>query len=417
VTEMSAVSAAGDRHGDVGPGPLAGVRVVELGMLLAGPFTGRLLGDMGAEVIKVEPPGKPDPLREWGKARYKGRSLWWGVQSRNKKCVTLDLRREKGQELLLELVKRSDVLVENFRPGTLEKWNLGWERLREANPGLVLCRVSGYGQTGPYAPRAGFASVAEAMGGIRHINGFPGEPPPRMHISLGDSLAGMFAAQGILAALYRRDALGARTGQVVDVSLLESCFALLESTVPEYDRLGIVRGPGGTGLKGVAPSNIFKSRDGKWVVIAANTDNVFRRLCEAMGQPELADDARFSTHLARGDHQEELEGIVAEWAGRHDADEIDRVLNDAGVICGPIYTIADIFEDEHFREREMLVEHIDPEFGPFIGPGIVPKFSETPAEVRWSAPWEHGSHNREVYGNLLGLTDEELRELVEEGVL
>ena len=417
MTEMSAVSAAGDRHGDVGPGPLAGVRVVELGMLLAGPFTGRLLGDMGAEVIKVEPPGKPDPLREWGKARYKGRSLWWGVQSRNKKCVTLDLRREKGQELLLELVKRSDVLVENFRPGTLEKWNLGWERLREANPGLVLCRVSGYGQTGPYAPRAGFASVAEAMGGIRHINGFPGEPPPRMHISLGDSLAGMFAAQGILAALYRRDALGARTGQVVDVSLLESCFALLESTVPEYDRLGIVRGPGGTGLKGVAPSNIFKSRDGKWVVIAANTDNVFRRLCEAMGQPELADDARFSTHLARGDHQEELEGIVAEWAGRHDADEIDRVLNDAGVICGPIYTIADIFEDEHFREREMLVEHIDPEFGPFIGPGIVPKFSETPAEVRWSAPWEHGSHNREVYGNLLGLTDEELRELVEEGVL
>jgi formyl-CoA transferase len=418
VTELSAARPhARARPETDGPGPLAGVRVVELGMLLAGPFTGRLLGDMGAEVIKVEPPGKPDPLREWGQARYKGRSLWWGVQSRNKKCVTLDLRRERGQELLLELVRRSDVVVENFRPGTLEKWNLGWERLREANPGLVLCRVSGYGQTGPYAPRAGFASVAEAMGGIRHINGFPGEPPPRMHISLGDSLAGMFAAQGILAALYRRDALGAGTGQVVDVSLLESCFALLESTVSEYDRLGLVRGPGGTGLKGVAPSNIFESRDGKWVVIAANTDNVFRRLCEAMGRPELADDARFSTHLARGDHQEELEGIVAEWAGRHDSDEIDRVLNDGGVICGPIYTIADIFEDEHFRAREMLVEHVDPEFGPYIGPGIVPKFSETPGEVRWSAPWEHGSHNREVYGDLLGLSDDALRELAEEGVL
>ncbi|MDQ3958254.1 MAG: CoA transferase [Actinomycetota bacterium] len=386
-------------------------------MLLAGPFTGRLLGDMGAEVIKVEPPGKPDPLREWGKARYRGRSLWWGVQSRNKKCVTLDLRREKGQDLLLELAKRSDVVVENFRPGTLEKWNLGWERLSEANPGLVLCRVSGYGQTGPYAPRAGFASVAEAMGGIRHINGFPDEPPPRMHVSLGDSLAGMFAAQGILAALYRRDALGGGAGQVVDVSLLESCFALLESTVPEYDRLGIVRGPGGTGLKGVAPSNIFKSRDGKWVVIAANADNVFRRLCEAMGQPELAADERFSTHLARGDHQEEIEGVVAEWAGRHDAEEIHRVLNDAGVICGPIYTIADIFEDEHFRARDMLVEHVDPEFGPYIGPGIVPKFSETPGEIRWSAPWEHGSHNPEVYGDLLGISDEELRELAEEGVL
>jgi formyl-CoA transferase len=417
VTEVSARHDARARRAIDGPGPLAGVRVIELGMLLAGPFTGRLLGDMGAEIIKVEPPGKPDPLREWGKARYHGRSLWWGVQSRNKKCVTLDLRRERGQELLLELVKRGDVLVENFRPGTLERWNLGWERLREANPGLVLCRVSGYGQTGPYAPRAGFASVAEAMGGIRHINGFPGEPPPRMHISLGDSLAGMFAAQGILAALYRRDALGGETGQVVDVSLLESCFALLESTVPEYDRLGIVRGPGGTGLKGVAPSNIFKSRDGKWVVIAANADNVFRRLCEAMGMPELADDERFSTHLARGEHQKEIEGIVAEWAGRRNAAEIDGALNDAGVICGPIYTIADIFEDEHFRAREMLVEHVDPEFGPYIGPGIVPKFSETPGEVRWSAPWEHGSHNREVYGELLGLGDDDLRELAEEGVL
>jgi formyl-CoA transferase len=400
-----------------GPGPLAGIRVVELGMLLAGPFTGRLLGDMGAEVIKVEPPGKPDPLREWGKARYKGRSLWWPVQSRNKKCVTLNLRTEKGQELLLDLARQSDVLVENFRPGTLEKWNLGWERLSEVNPRLVVCRVSGYGQTGPYSSRAGFASVAEAMGGIRHINGFPGERPPRLHISLGDSLAGMFAAQGILAALYHRDALGGGRGQVVDVSLLESCFALLESTVPEYDRLGIVRGPSGTGLKGVAPSNIFKSRDDKWVVIAANADNVFRRLCEAMGRPELADDERFSTHLARGDHQEEIEGIVAAWAQERDATEIDRILNDAGVICGPIYTIADIFQDAHVRARDMLVEHEDPEFGSYLGPGIVPKFSETPGEVRWSAPWEHGSHNAEIFGELLGLSDDELAELHEEGVV
>jgi formyl-CoA transferase len=399
-----------------GGGPLAGVRVIELGMLLAGPFTGRLLGDMGAEIIKVEPPGKPDPLREWGKARYRGRSLWWPVQSRNKKCVTLNLRAEKGQDLLLELVKRSDVVVENFRPGTLEKWNVGYDRLSEANPKLILCRVSGYGQTGPYAGRAGFASVAEAMGGIRHINGFPGEAPPRLHISLGDSLAGMFAAQGILAALYWRDAAGG-SGQVVDVSLVESCFALLESTAPEYDRLGIVRGPGGTGLKGVAPSNLFKSRDGKWVVIAANADNVFRRLCEAMGRPELADDPRFATHLARGDNQEEIEAIVAAWAGERDAAEIDRILNDAGVICGPIYTIADIFEDEHFRAREMLVEHEDPEFGRYVGPGTVPKFSETPAAVRWSAPWEEGSHNQEVYGELLGISDDRLAELRAEGVV
>jgi len=371
---------------------------------------------MGAEIVKIEPPGQPDPLRDWGKARYEGRSLWWPVQSRNKKCCTLDLRTEKGQALLLELAKRSDVLVENFRPGTLERWNLGPERLLEANPRLVVARISGYGQTGPYAARAGFASVAEAMGGIRYINGFPGEPPPRVHISLGDSLAGMFAAQGVLAALYRRDALGGR-GQVVDVSLMEACFALLESMVPEYDRLGIVRGPGGTGLQGVAPSNIFKSSDGKWMVIAANADTVFRRLCEAIDRPELVEDPRFVTHLARGEHQEEIEAIVAEWAGARDAAEIDRALNEAGVICGPIYTIADIFEDAQFRARDMLVKHEDPDFGEYLGPGIVPKFSDTPCEVRWSAPWEEGSHNRDVYGGLLGLSDAELAELKAEGVL
>jgi formyl-CoA transferase len=416
VTEPSVLPGADERETG-GPGPLAGVRVIELGMLLAGPFAGRLLGDMGAEIIKVEPPGKPDPLREWGKARYEGRSLWWPVQSRNKKCVTLNLRTEAGQELLRELVKRSDVLTENFRPGTLERWNLGYEQLAEVNPRIVLCRVSGYGQTGPYAPRAGFASVAEAMGGIRHINGFPDQPPPRMHISLGDSLAGMFAVQGILAALYRRDALGGGRGQVVDVSLMEACFALLESAVPEYDRLGVVREPAGTGLKGVAPSNIFRSRDGKWIVIAANADNVFRRLCEAMGMAELADDERFATHLARGDNQEEIEGIVGDWAAGRDADEIDRVLNEAGVICGPIYTIADIFEDEHYQAREMLLKHEDPEFGEYVGPGIVPKFSKTPGEVRWSASWEAGSHNKDVYGGLLGLSDGELENLRAEGVL
>ena len=400
-----------------GPGPLAGVRVIELGMLLAGPFTGRLLGDLGAEIIKVEPPGQPDPLRDWGKARYRDRSLWWPVQGRNKKCVTLNLREEAGQRLLLELAKRSDVLVETFRPGTLERWNVGPAQLWEVNPKLVVCRVSGYGQTGPYAPRAGFASVAEAMGGIRYINGFEGEPPPRIHISLGDSLAGMFAAIGVLSALYKRDSLGFGRGQVVDVSLLESCFALLESTVPEYDRLKVVRGPGGTGLKGVAPSNIFKSSDDSWIVIAANADNVFRRLCEAMGQPELADDARFKTHLDRGEHQEEIEAIVAEWAGRHTAADIDRVLNDAGVICGPIYTIADIFEDPQFQAREMLLEHHDPEFGSYVGPGIVPKLTRTPGSVRWSATWEEGSHNDEIYGDLLGLDEDERASLREAGVI
>jgi crotonobetainyl-CoA:carnitine CoA-transferase CaiB-like acyl-CoA transferase len=329
----------------------------------------------------------------------------------------LNLRLERGQELLLRLIEKADVVTENFRPGTLEKWNLGFDRLSEINPGIVLARISGYGQTGPYSERAGFASVSEAMGGIRHINGFPGEAPPRMHISLGDSLAGMFAAQGILSALYWRDACGGGVGQVVDVSLMESAFAMLEGTVPEYDRLGIVRGPQGTNLKGIAPSNIFRSRDEKWVVIAANADGVFRRLCDAIGRAELADDERFATHVARGDNQDEIEGIIADWARERDASEIDRVLNEAGVICGPIYTIADIFDDPQFQARDMLLEHVDPEFGPYIGPGIVPKLTRTPGAVRWSATWDEGSHNQEVYGGLLGLTDDELAELREEGVL
>jgi formyl-CoA transferase len=399
-------------------GPLTGMRMIELGTLLAGPFAGRLLGDMGADVVKVEAPGKPDPLRDWGHARYEGRSLWWPVQSRNKKCITLNLRERRGQELLLELVRVADVVTENFRPGTLERWNLGYERLSEANPGVVLARISGYGQTGPYAERAGFASVAAAMGGLRYINGFPGEAPPRTGISLGDSLAAMFAVQGILAALYRRDVLGGDgRGQVVDVSLMEASFALLESAVPEYDRLGIVRQPSGTGLKGVAPSNIFKSRDDTWVVIAANQDAVFRRLCGAMGRPELADDPRYATHVARGENQEEVDGLVAEWAARHDAHEIDRILNDAGVVCGPIYSIAEIFEDPQFRAREMLVEHVDPDFGPYVGPGIVPKFSETPGAVRWSGTWEEGSHNEEIYCGLLGLSPSELEGLREDGIV
>ncbi len=404
-------------HGREATGPLAGLRLIELGTLLAGPFVGRLLGDMGAEVIKVEPPGKPDPLRDWGHARYEGRSLWWPVQSRNKKCITLNLREPRGQELLLELVRVADVVTENFRPGTLERWNLGYERLSDVNPGLVLARISGYGQTGPYAKRAGYASVAEAMGGLRYINGFPGEAPPRTGISLGDSLAAMFGVQGILAALYHRDVLGDGRGQVVDVSLMEASFALLESAVPEYDRLGIVRQPSGTGIKGVAPSNIFKSRDDLWVVIAANQDNVFRRLSETMGRPELAEDPRFATHLARGEHQEEIEGIIADWAAQHDAREIDRILNDAGVVCGPIHTIAEIFEDPQFKARDMLVEHVDPEFGPYIGPGIVPKFSETPGEVRWSGTWQEGSHNDEIYCGLLGLGASELDALREDGIV
>ena len=341
-------------------GPLTGLRVIELGSLVAGPFAGRLLGDLGAEVIKVEAPDHPDPLRNWGHEQYRGRSLWWAVQSRNKKCVTVNLREEAGQQLLLKLVREADAVLENFRPGTLERWNLGLEEMRAVNPDIVLARVSGYGQSGPYSNRAGFASIAEAMGGLRYINGFAGGPPPRAGISLGDSLAGMFAALGILAALRQRDAGADSTGQEVDVSLIESCFALMESALPEYDLLGIVREPSGTSLKGVAPSNIFRSRDASWVVIAANNDHLFARLAAAMGQPALAVDDRFATHLARGARQDELDAIIAAWAAEHDAAEISEQLNAAGVVCGPVYTIADVAADEHMKHRRAFIDMTTP---------------------------------------------------------
>ena len=385
-------------------------------MLLAGPFAGRLLGDMGAEVIKVEPPGQPDPLRVWGE-QVDGHGLFWPVNSRNKKCITLDLRKPRGQELMLDLVRQSDVVLENFRAGTLERWGLGYAQLSEANPGIILARVTGYGQTGPYSSRAGFAAVAEAMGGLRHINGFPDLPPPRTGISLGDSLAGMFAAQGILAALYWRDCLGGGVGQEVDVSLLESCFALLEGAVPEYHKRGTIRGPQGTNLKGVAPSNIFKARDGKWLVIGANQDKVFRRLCSAMGMSKLADDPRFRDHETRAENQDEIEGIVAGWVEERDAADVDRLLNEAGVACGPVNTVADIFTDPHFHAREMLIEHTHDELGTVIGPGIVPKLSRTPAAVQWSGSAEQGSHNRDVFCGLLGLDEEAFASLQSDGVI
>jgi formyl-CoA transferase len=414
---VSAHTESTSRAGEGPRGPLEDVRVLELGSVVSGPFCGRLLADLGADVIKVEAPDRPDPLRSWGRAACHGRKLWWPVHARNKRLVTLDLRSAAGQRLFLRLVGRVDVVVENFRPGTLERWGLGYDRLAEVNPGLVLARVSGYGQTGPYRERPGYASVAEAMGGLRHITGHPGEAPPRMGISLGDSLAGMFAVQGILAALHHRDHGGDGRGQIVDVSLLESCLALLESTIPEYDRLGLVRGPSGSRLPGVAPSNVFCSSDGRWIVIAANQDTVFRRLAAAMGRPELAADERYATHDARGEHQDELEDLVAEWAAQRSGEEILTVLGEAGVVSGPVYTAADIVVDPQVRAREALVPHVDEDIGEFLGPGIVPKLSATPGGVRWSGSWAPGSHNDEVYRGLLGLGEAELAELATEGTI
>ena len=397
-------------------GALDGIRVIEAGTLISGPFAGRLLGDMGAEVIKIEPPGSPDPLRTWGQAEVEGRHFFWTVHARNKKCVTLNLRELRGRELFLDLVARSDIIVENFRPGTLERWELGYDVLRQRNPGIILVRVSGYGQTGPDAHKAGYASVAEAVRGPRHMNGFPGGPPPRLALSLGDTLAGMFAAQGALAALYRRTVTG--EGQIVDTALTEACLAVQESTIPDYDAGGVVRGPSGTRLEGIAPSNIYRSADGSWVVIAANQDTVFRRLCAAMGRPELADDERFAGHVARGRNQDELDVIIGEWAAQRAPGDIIDTLGAAGVICGPINTVAEVVTDPQFRARGMLVEHYDEAAGrSVLGPGVVPVLSATPGGVRSAGPARPGQHNGEIFGELLGLSAEEIAELTKQGVL
>jgi len=397
-------------------GALHGIRVIEVGTLISGPFAGRLLGDMGAEVIKIEPPGSPDPLRTWGQAELDGHHFFWTVHARNKKAVTLNLREPRGRDLFLKLVERSDIIVENFRPGTLEKWGLGYDVLRQHNKGIILVRVSGYGQTGPDADKAGYASVAEAASGLRHMNGFPGGPPPRLALSLGDSLAGMFAAQGALAALYRRTVSG--EGQVVDAALTEACLAIQESTIPDYDVGGIVRGPSGTRLEGIAPSNIYRTADGSWVVIAANQDTVFRRLCSAMGQPALATDSRFVDHGARGRNQDELDKIIGDWAAERQPEDIIETLSAAGVISGPINTVAEVVRDPQLQARGMLVEHFDEGIGRnVLGPGIIPVLSETPGGVRNAGPSRPGQHNDEVYGDLLGLTADEIADLELQGVL
>ena len=397
-------------------GPLDGIRVIEVGTLISGPFAGRLLGDMGAEVVKIEPPGAPDPLRTWGQAELDAHHFFWTVHARNKKAVTLNLREAKGRDLFLDLVEQSDVIVENFRPGTLEKWDLGYDVLRQRNRGIILVRVSGYGQTGPDSHKAGYASVAEAASGLRHMNGFPGGPPPRLALSLGDSLAGMFAAQGALAALYRRSVTG--EGQVVDAALTEACLAVQESTIPDYDVGGVVRGPSGTRLEGIAPSNIYQSADGSWVVIAANQDTVFRRLCRAMDRPELATDERFANHVSRGRNQDEIDAIIGAWAAERQPADIIATLSAAGVISGPINTVAEVVADPQLQARGMIADHFDERIGRNVkGPGVVPVLSDTPGTIRYAGSATPGQHNAEVYHDLLGRSAEELDELRAEGVV
>ena len=398
-------------------GPLSGLRVIEMGQLVAGPFAGSRMADFGAEVIKVEAPGRGDAMRDWGHHRYKNRGLWWPILARNKKSVTANLRDPQGQDLVRRLIKTADVLIENFKPGTLEKWGLSPEALHEINPGLVIARVSGFGQTGPYADRPGFASVGEAMGGLRYINGYPDQPPPRTGLSLGDSLAGLFAVQGVLMALYWRDGEGQGKGQVIDASIMESCFAMMESALSEFDTMGFVREPSGTGLANVSPSNIFPTRDSKWVVIAANLDPMFKRLCQAMDQPDLAENPRYSNHQVRGQNCDELDALIADWTRQFTAAELDARLDENGVVCGPIYSIEDIAGDPHYIERDMICRIQDDELGEIAVPGIVPKLSESESEIAWLGPSTVGAHNEVVYSDLLGLSKEELKGLKNDGII
>jgi len=385
-------------------GPLTHLRVIELGQLIAGPYCGQLLADMGADVIKVEPPGKGDPMREWGRGDY---PLWWTICSRNKRCITANLRVPEGQNLIKRLISEADILLENFRPGTMEKWGLGYDDLAAINPKLIMVRVSGFGQTGPYATRAGYAAIGEAMGGMRYLSGYPGMKTCRTGLSLGDSLAATFACVGTLAALEHRNQTG--EGQMVDSAIYEAVLNIMEATIPEYTISDHIRERSGSTLPNVAPSNVYDCRDGSFV-IGANQDTVFRRLCTAMCKAELADDPRYATHTARGAHQEELDDLINSWTQQHTMEEIDTLMVEHGVPGGRVYRAPEMLGDPHFAAREAIIDIPHEKWGKVSMQNISPKLSKTPGEIRWAGP-DFGQHTDEVYRELLGLSDEELDHL------
>jgi crotonobetainyl-CoA:carnitine CoA-transferase CaiB-like acyl-CoA transferase len=396
------------------PRPLDGIRVLELGQLMAGPFAGTVLGYFGAEVIKVEPPGTGDPVRGW-RGMDGGTSLWWRSLGRNKKCITVDLRQEEGRALVRRLAARVDVVIENFKPGTMERWGLGPKELQAENPGLIVARVSGFGQTGPYSHRPGYASVCEGVGGLRYVTGFPGEAPVRANLSLGDSVAGLHAAMGVLLALVDRFRRAPEHGQTVDVAIYESVFNLLEAVVPEYDRLGWVREPSGTTITGVVPTNSYPTKNGKYVIIGGTGDSIFRRLMVAAGRPDLAADPRLATNNARAEHQAEVDAAIAAWTGTLTAGEVVQALEAADVPVGLIYSVADMFADPHFQARD-LFERVATPTGELALPAILPKLTETPGRTDWAGP-AVGAHNQEVLGKLLGLSETELAGLAGRGVI
>ena len=400
---------AGD-PGECG-GPLAGLRVIEMGQLIAGPFCGQLLGDMGAEVIKIEPPGHGDQMRNWGRG---AKALWWEVIARNKKSVSIDLRSGEGQALARRLIATADIMIENFRPGTIEKWGMSPAALHADNPRLIITRMSGYGQTGPYADRAGFGLIGEAMGGWRYVVGEPDRPPSRMGISIGDSLCATYGCLGALAALRHRDISG--KGQVVDSSLYESVLQVMESLVIDYSVSGYVRERTGAILPGIAPSNVYRCKDGEFL-IGANQDSVFARLCAAMGDPDLAADPRYATHIARGCNQVELDRRIEAWTSERTVDEVDAVMVAHGIPAGRMYRAPDMLVDPQFAARRSIVEVDHPRFGPISMQNVFPLLSETPGRIRSLAPAKPGEHNRQILGDVLGLDDAEIDRLAQVGVI
>ncbi len=393
-------------------GPLSGYRVIELGQLLAGPFAGCMLGYFGAEVIKIEPPKGGDPIRNWREVK-EGTSLWWHSLARNKKSVTIDLKTDKGIELVKILIDSADVVIENFRPGVVEKWGIGPDEFKQSNPKLVYARISGYGQTGPYSSKPGFASVCEGISGFRYVNGHPNQAPVRPNLSIGDTISGIHAALGICIALLEQKKSG--SGQVVDVALYESMFNLMEAVIPEYDGAGVIREPSGSTVTGIVPTNTYRCQDGKFVVIGGNGDSIFQRLMIVAGYPDMASDPALASNLSRVEHEAEIDLALSNWCSENDSESILNSLNESKVPGGPIYNVEDMINDEHFNARE-LFETVEINGQPLKIPAILPKLTKTPGATRWPGP-ALGEHNEQILGELLGLSSEAIGELSDKGVI